>query len=218
MSLLLAKRSAPAALRNREPILQALRHRLPARALRPGVAAPLVLEIASGTGEHAVHLCRALPELRWQPTDVDDGALASAAAWRAESALPNLLAPIALDVSRRPWPVAGADAVFCANMVHIAPWSAAEGLFAGAGELLPAGGALFTYGPYRFHGSFTAPSNAAFDDSLRQRDARWGVRDVADLTPLAASCGLELEETLELPANNHILVFRKRGAQAHAGR
>ena len=202
-----AKRSAPAAQRNREPILEALRPRLPGP--RAAGDAPLVLEVASGTGEHAVYLCAALPGVRWQPTDQEEAALASIAAWRAEAGLPNLLPPLRLDVTEEPWPLSAAEALFCANMIHISPWAASVALFAGAGRLLPRGGALFTYGPYRFGGAFTAPSNAAFDESLRQRDARWGVRDVDSLRELAAAHALTLEETLAMPANNHLLVFRK---------
>lgn len=199
------KRSSPASVRNREPILEVLRPRLP--------ASGLVLEIASGSGEHAVHLARALPQLEWQPTDREDAALASIAAWRAEAALPNLRAPLRLDVTEEPWPaelVAGSvAAIFCANMVHISPWRASEALFAGAGRLLAEGAPLFTYGPYRFDGRFTAPSNEAFDQSLRSRDPSWGVRDVAELRALGERSGLVLEETIEMPANNHVLLFRR---------
>lgn len=199
------KRSSPASVRNREPILEVLRPRLPATGL--------VLEIASGSGEHAVHLARALPQLEWQPTDLEDAALASIAAWRAEAALPNLRAPLRLDVTAEPWPaelVAGSvAAIFCANMVHISPWRASEALFAGAGRLLAEGAPLFTYGPYRFDGRFTAPSNEAFDQSLRSRDPSWGVRDVAELRALGERNGLALEETIEMPANNHVLMFRR---------
>lgn len=197
----MTKRSSPASVRNREPILAALRPRLPATGL--------VLELASGTGEHAVHCAAALPALEWQPTDVDPEALASIAAWRAEAQLPNLRAPLLLDALRWPWPVERADAIFCANMVHISPWEVSVALFAGAARVLPAGAPLCTYGPYRFAGAFTAPSNQAFDASLRQRDPRWGVRDVADLTTLALEHGLTLEETVEMPANNHLLRFRR---------
>lgn len=195
------KRSSPAAQRNRQPILEALGPRLP--------VAGLILEIASGTGEHAVHLARALPHLEWQPTDLDPAARDSIAAWRDESALPNLRAPLPLDVTQRPWPVTHADAIFCANMIHISPWAASEALFDGAGRVLLPGAALFTYGPYRFSGAFTAPSNQTFDESLRQRDPSWGVRDLAELAPLARTHNLALEEILEMPANNHLLVFRR---------
>ena len=195
------KRSAPAAQRNRQPILDALSPRLP--------AAGLVLEIASGTGEHAVHFARASPHLEWQPTDLDPGARESIAAWRDETGLANLRAPLPLDVTQWPWPIERADAIFCANMIHISPWQASEGLFSGAGKLLASGAALFTYGPYRFAGVYTAPSNQAFDESLRQRDASWGVRDLEELKPLAQRHGLALEEVVEMPANNHLLVFRR---------
>lgn len=197
----MTKRSSPASVRNREPILAALRPRLP--------AAGLVLELASGTGEHAVHCAAALPALQWQPTDLDPDALASIAAWRDEAQLPNLRAPLPLDALRWPWPVERADAIFCANMVHISPWEVSVALFAGAARVLPAGAPLCTYGPYRFDGAFTAPSNQAFDASLRQRDPRWGVRDVAELSKLASQHGLALEETVEMPANNHVLLFRR---------
>ncbi len=201
------KRSSPASVRNREPILEVLRPRL--SALAGAAERPLVLEIASGSGEHAVHLARALPGLDWQPTDREDVALASISAWCKEAELPNLRPPLRLDVTEAPWPVERCAAIFCANMVHIAPWQASEALFAGAGRVISSGGALITYGPYRFDGRFTAPSNEAFDESLRSRDPSWGVREVADLQGLGRLHGLVLEETIEMPANNHVLVFRR---------
>jgi SAM-dependent methyltransferase len=194
------KRFSPATQRNREPILEVLRLRLPAHGL--------VLELASGTGEHAAYFARALPQLEWQPTDVEAAALESIEAWRQEAALPNLRAPLPLDATQVPWPIERAAAMFCANMIHISPWPATEALFAGAGRVLPAGAALFTYGPYRFAGDL-APSNLAFDESLRARDASWGVRDVEDLKRLALEHELALEETIAMPANNHVLVFRR---------
>jgi SAM-dependent methyltransferase len=194
------KHHAPATARNREPIREVLARELP--------ASGLVLEIASGSGEHAVAFAQAFPAVTWQPTDADPSALASIAAWRADAALPNLAAPRALDVTA-PWPFDRADAIVCINMVHIAPWEAALALFAGAGRLLAPGALLFTYGPYQFGGRFTAPSNDAFDQSLRARDTRWGVRDVDDLTAAAAPHGLSLRETVALPANNHALVWRR---------
>lgn len=196
-----AKRHAPAAERNATPILEVLRRVLPDRGL--------VLEIASGTGQHAAHVARALPALTWQPSDPDPDARASIAAWCAEVALPNLRPPLALDVTR-PWPIDAADAIVCINMVHIAPWTAALALLAGAAARLPAGGPLYLYGPYRFDG-VTAPSNEAFDASLRARDPAWGVRDVRDLEAAAAAQGLALVETVAMPANNHSLIFRRRG-------
>jgi len=193
------KRHAPATERNREPIREVLARVLP----RTGT----VLEIAAGSGEHAVYFARAFPHLTWQPTDADPAALESIAAWRDEVALPNLAAPLALDVTQ-PWPVDHADAIVCINMVHIAPWEAALALFANAGRVLAPDALLYLYGPYRFGGA-TAPSNEAFDQSLRARDPRWGVRDVDDLTAAAAGHGLRLVDTVAMPANNHSLVFRR---------
>ncbi|HVK84406.1 MAG TPA: DUF938 domain-containing protein [Kofleriaceae bacterium] len=193
------KRHAPATERNREPIREVLARVLP----RTGT----VLEIAAGSGEHAVYFARAFPHLTWQPTDADPAALESIAAWRDDAALPNLAAPLALDVTQ-PWPVDHADAIVCINMVHIAPWEAALALFANASRVLAPGALLYLYGPYRFGGA-TAPSNEAFDQSLRARDPRWGVRDVDDLTAAAAGHGLRLVDTVAMPANNHSLVFRR---------
>ena len=195
-----AKHHAPAAARNREPIRDVLARELPAHGT--------VLEIASGSGEHAVHFARAFPALTWQPTDVSPRALASIAAWRAEADLPNLLPPLALDTTAPTWPLARADAIVCINLLHISPWAAALGLFAGAARLLPAGALLYLYGPYRFDGAFTAPSNADFDRSLRERDPDWGVRDVVDLTAVARSHRFTLRDTIAMPANNHSLILR----------
>lgn len=198
----MSKHVAPAAERNAEPIRAVLERALPPRGL--------VLEVASGSGQHAAHMARAFPQLTWQPSDPDPGAQDSIAAWRDEADLANLLPPVELDVTREPWPIAAADAIVCINMIHIAPWQAALALFGGAGRLLPEGGLLYLYGPYRFHGAFTAPSNAAFDASLRARDPAWGVRDLDDIQPAAAAAGLHLEETVAMPANNHSLLFRRR--------
>jgi hypothetical protein len=195
-----AKQHAPATPRNREPIRQVLARELPPRGT--------VLEIAAGSGEHAIYFARAFPALTWQPSDASDAALASIAAWRAEAELDNLRAPVALDVTAAAWPVAQIDAIVCINLVHISPWEATLGLFSGAARLLPCGGLLYLYGPYRFSGAFTSPSNAEFDRSLRDRDPRWGVRDVDDLVVVAGSHGLALRDTIEMPANNHSLVFR----------
>ena len=195
------KRTPPAAERNAGPILGVLRRVLPPRGL--------VLEVASGSGYHAAHFARALPELTWQPTDVDADGLASIAGWVEDAALPNLRAPLALDVTAATWPVEHADAIVCINMIHIAPWACALALLSGAARLLAPGAPLVTYGPYRFDGAFTAESNAAFDASLRARDPAWGVRDVADLSREAAARGLPLEETVPMPASNHTLVFRR---------
>lgn len=192
---------SPAAERNAEPIREVLARVLPPRGL--------VVELASGSGQHVVQLARALPALIWQPTDLDPAALASIAARVTEAGLDNLRPPLALDATWPRWPLAAADAVIAINLIHIAPWAAALGLVAGAARLLPAGGVLVTYGPYRFDGGFTAASNQAFDASLRARDPRWGVRDVAALAAAAAAVGLRHDETVALPANNHALVFRR---------
>jgi hypothetical protein len=204
------KQHAPATTRNREAIRAVLERELPARGT--------VLEIASGSGEHATYFARAFPGLTWQPSDPSGSALASIAAWRAEAQLPNLCAPLALDVTAASWPVEHAGAIVCINMVHIAPWEAALGVFAGAARLLAAGAPLYLYGPYRFAGAFTAASNAEFDRRLRDRDPRWGVRDVDELTAAADVRGLVLTEVVEMPANNHSLVFRRRAHAPELGR
>lgn len=195
-------RVSPSTARNRDPILLVLRPRLP--------ASGLVLEIAAGAGEHAVYSAAALPHLQWQPTDPDPEALASIAAWRDHAALPNLLPPLRLDASDPDsWPVGHADAVVNINMIHISPWSAAQGLMAGAGRVLPSGGLLYLYGPYVEADVETAPSNLAFDRSLRDRNPAWGVRRLDDVAALAAAQGLALAERIAMPANNLSLVFRK---------
>ncbi len=193
---------APAVARNREPILAVLRHVLPERGL--------VLEIASGSGEHAVYFAAALPGLTWQPTDADPEARDSIAAYRVAAQLPNLLPPLALDAASPTWPVTQADVIVAINMIHIAPWASTEGLMAGAERLLPAGGVLFLYGPFREHGRHTAPSNAAFDESLRTRNREWGVRDLDEVAALASRHGFALEERVAMPANNLSVVFRRR--------
>jgi hypothetical protein len=195
------KRSAPAVARNRGPILDVL------RTIVPTLPGTRVLEVASGTGEHAVCFAAALPELTWQPSDLDEGARASILAWRADASLANLLPPIALDASGD-WSAA-ADMVVCINMIHIAPWSACEGLVRGAARVLSPRGVLFLYGPFRFGGAFTAPSNAEFDASLRARDPSWGVRDVDDVTALAEAHAFTRERIVPMPANNHCIVFRR---------
>lgn len=195
-------RTSPATLRNREPILEVLRRVLPASAR--------VLEIASGAGEHAVFLAAALPQVRWRPSDPDAGARESIAAWRGEAGLPNLEPPVALDAADPvSWPTAPADAVVCINMIHISPWAAARGLMAGAGRLLPIGGRLFLYGPYLEADVPTAPSNLAFDESLRARDPAWGIRRLDEVVALAGRHGLRLAERVAMPANNLALVFVK---------
>ena len=151
-----------------------------------------------------------LPTLTWQPSDPDPEALASIAAHRAAAGMPNLLAPLLLDVGAPRWPVARADAVICNNMIHISPWSACEGLMAGAARTLPAGGVLYLYGPYKIDGRHIAPSNAAFDATLRAQNPAWGIRDLADVAALAERSGLTLAETIDMPANNLSVVFRRR--------
>lgn len=195
------KQHAPAALRNREPIREVLARVLPATGT--------VLEIASGSGEHAVAFATAFPALTWQPSDPDPTARASIAAHRAEAHLSNLAAPLELDVMA-PWPIDRADAIVCINMIHISPWEASLALFEQAGHVLAPGALLYLYGPYRFDGQFTAPSNADFDRSLRSRDPRWGVRDLRDL--VAAAGGFTLAEMVAMPANNHSLIFRRNPA------
>ena len=196
-------RASPSTGRNREPILDVLKTCLP--------PSGEVLEIAAGAGEHAVFFAEAFPGLAWRPTDPDPDALASIAAWRAQAALPNLLQPLRLDAADPAgWPVARADAVVNINMIHISPWAACEGLMAGAGRVLPAGGLLFLYGPYIEPGVETAPSNLAFDASLKARNPAWGLRHLEAVTALAAGCGLDLARRVAMPANNLSLVFRRR--------
>jgi len=194
----------PHVARNRDPILDVLRRVLPPRGL--------VLEIASGSGEHAAHFACGLPSLSWQPSDPDPRSLASIAAHRSVAEAQNLLAPVGLDVMAERWPVDHADAVVCINMIHISPWAASEGLMAGAGRVLSTGGVLYLYGPYRIDGRHTAPSNEEFDVSLRSQNAEWGVRDLADIVQLAARHGLVLTETVAMPANNLSVVFARRGS------
>jgi SAM-dependent methyltransferase len=191
----------PHVVRNREPILAVLPQVLPAQGL--------VLEIASGSGEHAAYFAKELPALTWQPSDPDEAALASIAAHRGDAALANLLAPLRLDVTANDWPVGRADVVMCNNMIHISPWAAAEGLMAGAQRVLSAGGILFLYGPYKIGGRHTAPTNQAFDEDLRKRNSGWGIRDLADVTVLAQRHGFAAPKTIEMPANNLSVIFRR---------
>jgi SAM-dependent methyltransferase len=194
--------SSPATARNREPILAVLREYLP--------ASGLVLEIAAGAGEHAVHMARNLPGLTWRPTDPDATARASIEAWREEAGLPNLLPPLALDAAAPgSWPIERADAVVCINMVHISPWASTQGLMAGAGRVLGEGGVLYLYGPYREAEVPTTPSNEGFDASLKARNPAWGLRDREAVVAEAEANGLELVARVEMPANNLSLVFRK---------
>lgn len=196
---------SPAAARNREPILDVLRRILP----RSG----LVLEIASGTGEHAVHFAGALPGLTWQPSDPDETARRSIEAHRDAAGLPNLRPPLALDAAAPVWPVERADAVVAINLVHIAPWAATLGLMAGGARVLPPDGVLVLYGPYKEGGAHTAPSNAAFDASLKAQNSAWGVRDLEEVEAAAQACGLALVERIAMPANNLTIVFRPAGGR-----
>ena len=192
---------APAASRNREPILSVLRSILPNMGL--------VLEVASGTGEHIVHFARALPMLTWQPSDPSEGARRSIAAWVAAEGLNNLCPSLDLDAVRDRWPVDHAAALVCINMIHISPWVATAGLMAGAGRILDQGAPLYLDGPFRKAARPIEPSNAAFDTDLRHRDPRWGLRDLDEVTACAAMHGLLLERVVDMPASNLSLVFRK---------
>ena len=192
--------SSPAAERNKGPILEVLRRVLP----QTGT----VLEIASGTGQHVIHFAQALPALTWQPSDADPEARSSVTTYLAAHVLPNVLGPLDLDVHARPWPIPACDAIVCINMIHISPWTATEALFAGANEVLR-DGVVYLYGPYRLHGAHTAPSNAAFDRSLRAQNPQWGVRDLEEVTAVAGAAGFGLAETVQMPANNLSVVFRR---------
>jgi SAM-dependent methyltransferase len=195
-------RTSPATARNRQPILEVLEPRLTGGAR--------VLEVASGAGEHAMFLAAALPGVIWQPTDRDWEALGSIAAWRASAGPANLAAPLRLDAAdQASWPAGPFDAVVCINMAHISPWTATQGLMAGAGRVLKSRGRLFLYGPYLEAEIETSASNLAFDESLKSRDADWSLRHVADVRREAAAHGLRFAERVPMPANNIILVFEK---------
>ena len=196
----MSRRFYPATARNRDPILAVLQRVLPSRGL--------LLEVASGSGEHAVHFAAHLPDLVFQPTDPAAEARESIEAWRVHEGRPNVRPPLALDAAASTWPVEAAEAVLCVNMVHISPWAATLGLLEGAARILPPGGPLVLYGPYRIGGAHTAPSNASFDASLRARDPRWGVRDLERVLEEAAARGLAHEETVPMPANNQTVVLR----------
>lgn len=190
------RRSAPAALRNRDPIAAVLKEWLPARGL--------ALEIASGTGEHALHFARLFPNLTWQPSDPDSGALASIAAWAVDGP-PNILPPLRIDAGAKRWPVEKADVILNINMAHISPWAATLGLLDNASRLLPAEAPLIFYGPWFSDDVPTAPSNAAFDKDLRSRNPDWGLRRVEDLEEAALDRGLSLDRKRQMPANNLML-------------
>jgi SAM-dependent methyltransferase len=202
---------APAFHRNHQPIWAVLEKFL---AGRTGD----VLEVGSGTGQHVVHFARQTPDITWWPSDLREAHLKSIAAWRAAAGLPNIRPPQRIDLTDPAWSVAPADgsapgkllAVFCANVIHIAPWQVAEGLVAGAARHLRDDGHLFLYGPFKRDGRHTAVSNAVFDTSLRSQDPEWGVRDIGEVERLARDAGFELAETFEMPANNLILAFKRR--------
>ena len=196
-----ARRSAPAALRNREPIAGVLQDWLP--------RAGLVLEIASGTGEHAIFFAERFPNLEWQPSDIHPDALRSIWAHREEAQLANLREPIALDASLPDWPIDRADALLSINMVHISPWASSLGLIDGAVRILPPDGPLILYGPWLKDDIPTVDSNLAFDADLKRRDPEWGLRRVEDFAASASAKGLLLEETRVMPANNLMLLFRR---------
>jgi hypothetical protein len=189
--------------RNKAPVLAVLQRVLPPTGT--------LLEVASGTGQHAVHFAQHLPDWIIQPSDVDGDNLASIQVWARETNLPNLRLPLELDVCDVEWNVAPLGAIFNANMIHIAPWEVAVGLMSGAGRHLLPGGLLVMYGPFRIGGQHTAPSNHAFDETLRQRDVRFGVRDLEAVVALAQPQGITLQERIEMPANNQVLVFARTG-------
>ena len=196
------KRYAPAAARNAQPIAEVLDKELP--------ESGLVLEIASGTGEHAVFMGRRFVSLCWQPSDPDPDSLGSIAAWAEEAALPNILKPLQLDVQAPEWPVNSADAVVCINMIHIAPWEATLGLFRGAADLLKDRAPFILYGPFLEDHVETAPSNLAFDADLKRRNAGWGLRQLGDVDVVAMEHGFARTARYEMPANNLMIVYRKK--------
>lgn len=196
-----AKRHAPATLRNRDAITQVLADWLP--------PSGMVVEVASGSGEHVVHFAAAFPHLDWQPSDPDRAGLASIAAWSGEAALPNLRPPLMLNAAASDWPVSAADAILCINMVHISPWKATLGLFAGAARLLAPGAPLILYGPYIEADVPTAASNLDFDANLRARNPEWGLRDRDAVEAAAADAGLAFADRRAMPANNLMLLFRR---------
>lgn len=192
---------APAVTRNRGSILRVLRSTLPS-------SGP-VLEIASGTGEHVVHFARAFPMLTWQPSDPSREACNSIDAWIVAEGLENVRPPLDLDAASDSWPIDHAAAVVCINMIHISPWASTEGLIRGVGRILDAGAPLYLYGPFRQPAKALAPSNAAFDEDLRNRDPRWGLRDLDEVAACAGSHGFGLDSVVEMPANNLSVIFRR---------
>jgi SAM-dependent methyltransferase len=192
---------SPAAERNKGPILEQLVRLLPDRGL--------VLEIASGSGQHVAYFAAVCPRLTWQPSDTDPELVESLAARLRLAVRVNVREPLRFDVRAQPWPMTRADAVVCINMIHIAPWASAVGLFSGSAPLLAAGAPLILYGPFRRGGGHTAPSNERFDANLRWRDPEWGVRDLEDVDALATGCGFTMAETVDMPANNLLVTWRR---------
>ena len=190
---------APATARNRDFILDVLRQVLPTTGV--------ILEIASGSGEHVSYFARNLPNLVFQPSDFEPDALLSVAAWVKDAHVTNVRAPIVLDASKLSWPIASADGIICINMVHISPWDATVGLIRGAAAILPRGSPLYLYGPYKRKGFATAPSNQAFDRNLRDRNPTWGLRDLEAVAAIAQSVGFSVPAVTETPANNLSVVF-----------
>ncbi|CCQ75537.1 DUF938 domain-containing protein [Magnetospira sp. QH-2] len=195
------RRYSPSTARNREPILAAIRDILPAQGL--------VLEIAAGSGEHGPFIADALPDLTWQPSDLDPDNLPSIAAWAETAAHKNVRPPLILDVMADPWPIDRAGAILCINMIHISPWACTEALMRGAGSILAEGAPLILYGPYRIDGKQTAPSNEAFEGWLKGLNPDFGVRDLGEVAHVATRHGLTLEQRIEMPANNFVVVFRR---------
>ena len=197
----MTKQCAPSVQRNRDDILGVLKRVLP--------GSGTVLEIASGSGEHALYFASHLTGVVWQPSDRDPEALDSVRSWREEAALPNLREPLEIDVSGDDWGIEAADAVVAINMVHISPWPSCEGLLAGASRLLPEGGPLYLYGADFRADRETAPSNLEFDKSLRARNPDWGVRELEKVVDTARGVGLDLSEVVDMPNNNYSVVFRR---------
>ncbi len=196
-------RTSPSAERNKQPILDVLSR------LFPAATEAQVLEIASGTGTHAIHFARALPHVQWQPSDPDSMSLVSITAHIEQAGLSNVNQPLELDVCIEPWPVSAASAVYCANMIHISPWAATEALFRNSGKMLAGGGRLITYGPYFQEDIESAPGNVAFDQDLRRRNPEWGIRHLSDVSALAIANGFTYPEIVSMPANNLMLIFSR---------
>ena len=194
------KRHAPATERNREPIGDILQSRLPSEGT--------ILEIASGTGQHAIYMAERFSHITWQPSETSPDNIASIKAWALEVNLPNLNTPLELDVNKTPWPINSADAIFCANMIHISPWHSCICLLEGAAKVLTPGAKLFLYGPFLVDGQPTSESNKEFDLSLRSRNTQWGLRDVNHVRLEAEKNGFSMQEMLPMPANNFTVTFK----------